>query len=356
MEAAAKHYCEQDTTQSWLFFESSLQHYRISVENNAKYNQDDNFDHHVRHMETSSQHSFRPPDSSCRRVSIENVTKKCGLVTSNPSEIIEEFRDQMKLLDSITVLLESAEQDRLSTRISATEMAEAIKHMRSRSSPGMDGVPAAFYQLDPETFGECLRIVFEYQLERGNYRPNALLCVDVKVLSKVLAHRLQLFLPNLIHQDQKESLGGRSMHRHIRHLTDIQDLVTHRKDEAYATFLDLEKAYDRVNWTYMFRVLNKMGVGKVSSTGRGVKQGDPLSALLFLMTIEALGNLLRQHEEDGIWINRTTVATGLFIADDSTLLSETTHGVLKQLELVQVYCDGSGAQTQLEQIILALLE
>ena len=80
---------------------------------------------------------------------------------------------------------------------------------------------------------------------------------------------------------------------------------------------------------------------------RGVKQGDPLSALLFLMTIEPLGNFLRQHEEHGIWINGTTVATGLLFADDSTLLSETPNGVLTQLELVQVYCDGSGAKLNL---------
>ena len=122
----------------------------------------------------------------------------------------------------------------------------------------------------------------------------------------------------------------------------------------------------------MFRVLEKMGVGKsfidwvrllYTDTNaqlmingnitpsitpqRGVKQGDPLSALLFLMTIESLGNLLRQHEEHGIWINDTTVATGLFFADDSTLLSETTNGFLTQIELVQVYCDGSGAKLNL---------
>ena len=38
------------------------------------------------------------------------------------------------------------------------------------------------------------------------------------------------------------------------------------------------------------------------------------------------------------------------------LLLETRTGVLTQLELVQVYCDGSGAKTQLEQILLALAE
>ena len=170
------------------------------------------------------------------------------------------------------------------------------------------------------------------------------------------------------------------MHHHIRHLTDIQDLVTHRGEEAYATFLDFEKAYDRVNWTYMFRVLEKMGVGESFidwvrllynntkaqlmingnitpsiTPQRGVKQGDPLSALLFLMTIEPLGNLLRQHEEHGIGINGTTVATGLFFADDSTLLSETPNGVLAQLELVQVYCDGSGAKLNLSKSSLLSL-
>nr|CCA15766.1 AlNc14C15G1672 [Albugo laibachii Nc14] len=73
------------------------------------------------------------------------------------------------------------------------------------------------------------------------------------------------------------------------------------------------------------------------------------------MTIQPLGNLLSQHEEHGIWINRTTIATGLFFADDSTLLSETIHGVLKQLELVQVYCDGSGAKLNLNKSTLLSL-
>ena len=239
-------------------------------------------------------------------------------------------------------------------------------------------------------------MVFEYQLEReilfrsqghsaitllykkgsrcdpDNFRPIALVFVDVKVVLKVVAHRLQRFLQKLIHQDQEAFVRGRSMHHHIRHLTDIQDLVTHGGEEAYATFLDFEKAYDRVNWTYMFRVLEKMGVGKSFidwvrllynntkaqlmingnitpsiTPQRGVKQGDPLSALLFLMTIEPLGNLLRQHEEHGIGINGTTVAIGLFFADDSTLLSETPNGVLTLLDFVQFYCNGYGAKLNL---------
>lgn len=85
-----------------------------------------------------------------------------------------------------------------------------------------------------------------------------------------------------------------------------------------------------------------------NTSQRGVKKNDPLSALLFLMTIEPLRILLRQQEEHGIWISAISATSEVLFADDSTLLSKTPNGVLTQLELVQLYCDGSG-ETQLEQ-------
>nr|CCA19883.1 AlNc14C81G5293 [Albugo laibachii Nc14] len=91
LESAAAQYREKDTPESRYFFESSLQQFRSSVEITARYNQDESFDHHVKDMESFSRYFFGPPDSSCRRVPIENVTKKCGTVTSNPREVVEEF-------------------------------------------------------------------------------------------------------------------------------------------------------------------------------------------------------------------------------------------------------------------------
>nr|CCA23055.1 PREDICTED: similar to pollike protein putative [Albugo laibachii Nc14] len=242
--------------------------------------------------------------------------------------------------------------------------------MRGHSSPGVDGLPAAFYQLAPSVFGECLQIVFDHQLRRGsllrsqcssaitlvykkgsrvdpgNYSPIAITCVDVKVLSKVLAYRLQEMLPKLIHEDQKVFLRGRSIHHYIRYMSDVQDLITHRDEEANATFHDFEKAYNGMDWSYMFAVLPKMNCGAVfiqstklqytntnvslSLNGtlspkitpyRGVKQGDPLSAVRFLMTIESLGNLLWRNIGPGICITPTDTTTSLFFADESTLLS-----------------------------------
>jgi hypothetical protein len=151
---------------------------------------------------------------------------------------------------------------------------------------------------------------------------------------------------------------------------DLQDYVTDTGDSAYATFVDAEKAFDRVNWDYMWRVLKAMGFGdtfvawcqllyketrvRLNINGwlqdalrpsRGVKQGDPLSALLFVLTMEPLANLIRQHPQYGYRPSALGMAvTGSYFADDTTLISNSIDAAQRQLELVQIYCAGSGAK------------
>ena len=43
---------------------------------------------------------------------------------------------------------------------------------------------------------------------------------------------------------------------------DLQESVTTRGDEAYATMIDFEKAYDRVNWEYLWATLRHFGFGQ----------------------------------------------------------------------------------------------
>ncbi|OQR88043.1 hypothetical protein ACHHYP_07670 [Achlya hypogyna] len=139
--------------------------------------------------------------------------------------------------------------------------------------------------------------------------------------------------------------------------------------EAYATFLDFEKAYDRVYWSYLFRVLETFGIGskfiarvrllynksiaKLVVNGeltsniypnRGVKQGDPLSSLLFVLAIEPLAAHLRQVPEHGLQIGPRAAATSILFADGCTLLSGTKDGLDRQLDIVHEYCLVSGAR------------
>nr|CCA20574.1 AlNc14C98G5934 [Albugo laibachii Nc14] len=77
-------------------------------------------------------------------------------------------RSQADLIHSITKTLSSTDEALLSAPLTQKELEGAIERMRGRSSPGLDGLPAAFYQIDPCIFGECLHIVFADQLRRGS--------------------------------------------------------------------------------------------------------------------------------------------------------------------------------------------
>lgn len=419
LDQAAARYRNASTDNNRSEFDEAMRNYKETVTRTSQYNQDTAFDFHAANSEKSTRHFFRPLDTSLRRVSIEEVMTPTGNVSSNPQEISLRFLEhwgsemgdpdspagrapppdeamQCKLLDSITRLVPEMNREILNAPVTASDLAAAIRHMSASSAPGMDGLTAGFYQVAPDLFGECLSIVFNDQQRRGillpsqrksavvllhkkgsraqpgNYRPIALIPVDVKVLSKALTYRLQSVVPDLVHTDQTGFVRGRSIHHHVRFLADLQDLVTSLDEEAYALFLDFEKAFDRVNWDYMFRVLERMGCGAeflqwvrllytepqahllinqniqpALFPTRGVKQGDPLSALLFLLTIEPLGNLLRSHEEFGVCLSEDHTSTGVFFADDTTLLGGSITNVQAQLELVEEYCKGSGAKLNL---------
>ena len=150
---------------------------------------------------------------------------------------------------------------------------------------------------------------------------------------------------------------------------DLQESVTTRGDEAYATMIDFEKAYDRVNWEYLWATLRHFGLGErfiqfvrlmyINSEvqlnvngillepirpSRGVKQGDPLSPLLFILAMEPLCCAIGQRVNLGLQLPGLPVATGMYFADDATLLSDSLANAEKQLDIVQQYCAASGAK------------
>lgn len=134
---------------------------------------------------------------------------------------------QRKLLDSIVRFVSDVDRDILNAPVASEDLADAIRHMTASSTSRMDGLTAVFYQVCPAVFGECLSIEFADRLKRGvllplkrksavvllykkklgvepgNYRPIALVQVDVKILSKALTYQLQHVVLDLIHPDQK---------------------------------------------------------------------------------------------------------------------------------------------------------
>jgi hypothetical protein len=141
--------------------------------------------------------------------------------------------------------------------------------------------------------------------------------------------------------------------------------------------LDMSKAYDRVEWTYLFGIMERMGFKKkwidlirkcVTTTSfsvifngeplekfkptRGIRQGDPISPYLFLLCAKGLSCLLNKNndQEKGIVVAKNAPKIShLLFADDSLLFFKANANGAEEIKmLLNAYCDASGQRINYE--------
>ncbi|RDB23311.1 Transposon TX1 uncharacterized protein [Hypsizygus marmoreus] len=183
----------------------------------------------------------------------------------------------------------------------------------------------------------------------ANYRPITLLNTDYKIFTKALQMKLGEVAPSLIHENQAGFMPGRSIFDQVKMVKLMTDYAEAMEENGVIIALDQEKAYDKVAHDYLWKTLaqfnlpdhfiktirslyenaeTKVIVNGVMSSPyrviRGVRQGDPLSCLLFNLAIEPLATMLRQSNLRGFQIPglREKIITLLFADDTTVFLSQ----------------------------------
>ncbi|KAL6586072.1 hypothetical protein OROMI_002716 [Orobanche minor] len=185
-----------------------------------------------------------------------------------------------------------------------------------------------------------------------DFRPISLYNSTYKIISKILSKRLASILPSFINSAQSGFIKGRNITDNI--LTAHE--VTHDISQSMTNTiikLDMEKAYDRINWNFIFQVMTRFGFSVVwvnfikscssncwfsilvngQSAGffksdRGIRQGDPLSPLIFAIAADyfsrSIDKIFDRNPTMFYKIKKNVKITHLAYADDILIFLNAT--------------------------------
>ncbi len=222
----------------------------------------------------------------------------------------------------------------------------AINNMKRNKSPGLDGLSIEFYDKFWPLIGDFMVDVFNESYKNGmlpdsqrqavftlifkkgkqdeiaNYRPISLTNLDYRVMAFVLAQRLQSVIDTIVSNDQTAYIKNRYMGYNIRLVEDVIAHFNQLEKNGILFMVDFRKAFDSLDWNFMFQTLEffnfgpsfkrwiqiiyTLPAGVIKNNGhlsdqfsihRGIRQGCPVSALLFVLCVEILGLQIRQHRE-----------------------------------------------------------
>ena len=278
------------------------------------------------------------------------------------------------------------------------EIAIVVQGCNGDKAPGLDGFSLAFFQ-------HCWSIVRIYMLAICNefhehcqfeqslnttfvslipkkhgadqikdFRPISLVGGMYKIIAKLLANRLSAILGKIVLPSQNAFVKGRQILDSVLIANECLNCRLKSNIPGVICKLDLEKAYDHVNWLFLSYLLRRCGFPEewrqwiyfcISSvrfsilvngspcgffkSSRGIRQGDPLSPMLFVIVMEALSRMIDKAIGAGMIsgfvvsrnVNDALFIFHLFFVDNTLIFCEADSNHIAHLRSILIWFEAT---------------
>jgi hypothetical protein len=293
----------------------------------------------------------------------------------------------------------------LEAGFSLDELKTTIDELHGEKAPGPDGFSANFFKKCWNMISQDLLAVMNQMhalqgrhwnllntasivllpkkqeaTDAKDYRHVSLMHNAAKILCKMLANRLAPELHKLVTPGQSAFIKVRSIQDNFLYVKNVIKQAHKRKSPLIFLKLDIAKAFNSLNWGFLLKVLEAMGFGQrwrdlvslilaTSSSRillkgrlgkpfyhkRGLRQGDPLSPMLFILAMEPLQCLLEQATWRMIispLALRAARFRASFYADDAALFVNPIQADISAIhQILILFGNSSGLRTNLDKCV-----
>ena len=306
----------------------------------------------------------------------------------------EYFESLLNVDDGRRVQVSGAQRERVNENyvmeVSLDDVRKAVKRLKKGKSPGVDGITSEMLIYGGECVLEWLlrvcrvcvseekvpndwvrAIIVPIYKGKGdksdckNYRGISLLSIPGKVYGRVLIERVRSMTEGMVGEEQGGFRSGRGCVDQVFVMKQMSEKMVDKKKCLYAAYMDLEKAYDRIDREAMWGILSMYGIsGQLMKAiqslyerseacvrvcreesewfkvGVGLRQGCVMSPWLFNLFMDGVMREVRERAGDvgvALWDareNNEYMVKWLMFADDTVLLSDSEE---KLSRLVQEF-------------------